>query len=218
LVNPDLPNANADPDSSKLLEAMRAFQRGEEAGFNVLYESLWGPVGRRSVKMGLSAEESAEIAQKVLVRVYLYARSADFASEKKLWAWVYTVTAREVYKYWAMKRPTLVREEEIALLETQASPPELDPGELAAQTEAHRAVGECLGRLPEGERLPLVGTLLQGLTFRAAAALHGLSLGQFKHRYEAALRKVRECMRGKGFEIPDSQRTDGGVGGLGGQR
>jgi RNA polymerase sigma factor (sigma-70 family) len=194
-------------DRSLILEAMQAFQGGNEAAFGVLYESLWGPVCLRARKMGLSDDESVEISQKVLIRVYLYAGSATFPSELKLWSWVYTITAREVYKHWGRKTPLQLREDALLGLEAQPTSPRDDPANQAAEAEAVEAVGDCLGRLPPGERLPLVGTLVQGLSFRRAAAVHGLSLGQFKHRHETAMEKVRDCMRAKGFEIPDSSRT-----------
>jgi len=186
--------------ASFLLGAMRAFQGGEASAFDTVYGGLWGPVSRRALKMGLGEDEAGEIAQKVLVRVYLHAGSARFPDTKRLWAWVYTITAREVYKHWAKKRPALLREEAIAALEAQPAGSEEDPSRRAAGAEEKAAVGDCLSRLPADERLPVVGTILQGLPFRAAAELHGLTLGQFKHRYEKAIQKLRDCLRGKGIE------------------
>ena len=77
-----------------------------------------------------------------------------------------------------------------------------DPAAVAAGSEAVADAGDCVARLAPDERLSLLGPLLHGLTFRAAAALHGLSLGQFKHRYETALERVRECMKRKGHDFP----------------
>ena len=62
-------------------------------------------------------------------------------------------------------------------------------------------VGECIERLEESQRLCLLGPLAGELTFRQAAAIHNLSLGQFKHRYEKAIAKVRDCMKSKGHKI-----------------
>ncbi len=61
--------------------------------------------------------------------------------------------------------------------------------------------GECIGRLEENQRLYLLGHLVGELTFRQAADIHDLSLGQFKHRYEKAIDSVRNCMKSKGHAI-----------------
>jgi len=192
------PSASADAD---LLAAMQAFQRGDRAAFGRVYEALWPAVRRRASKMALGAEESEEIAQKVLVRVYLYAAQAGFDTKEHLWAWVYTIAGREIYKHWRQRRPQAFSQEALDFLLTQPTPSGDDPANRAADAEEVRDVGECIGRLEGAERLHLLGPLLQHLTFRQAAALHSLSLGQFKHRYEKALQKVRDCMKAKGHDL-----------------
>ncbi len=187
--------------SVDLLEAMLAFQGGDDAVFDAIYQAVWGPVYLRASKMGLGHEESQDIAQKVLVRVYLYARKADFDSKERLWSWIYTIAVREIYKYWKHKRPEMVSEEGLELLHSQPTDPIDDPAVLTAKTEVLGDVGECIGRLGEAERLYLLGPLVQNLTFRQAAVIYRLRLGQFKHRYEKALKKVRNCMKAKGYDL-----------------
>jgi RNA polymerase sigma factor (sigma-70 family) len=159
--------------------------------------------------MGLRADEAEEIAQKVLVRVFLYCSKTEFHHVAQVWAWVYTITVREVYKHWRRRRPELVSEEGLESLQRQAVTTDDDPATAATAAEALRAVDECIGRLGEAERLYLLGPLVQGLTFRQAAALHGLTLGQFKHRYEQALEAVRACMESKGHDLGPNPRTGG---------
>ena len=181
---------------------MRAFQQGDRASFDRLCQAAWGRLCARAVKLGLGREEAEDIAQKALVRTYLYAAKARFDSERELWAWLYRIATREVYKHWRRKRPELISEEGLELLQNQPTAAQDDPAAVAAGSEAVADAGDCVARLAPDERLSLLGPLLHGLTFRAAAALHGLSLGQFKHRYETALERVRECMKRKGHDFP----------------
>ncbi len=190
---------NGDP--KKLLSSMRMFQQGRKSIFDSIYGEIQAPVCRRIQKMGVRGDDCEEITQQVLVRIYMYASKAKFKTISHLWAWIYTITAREIYKHWKKKRPELISKEGLAFLHDQQTDPVNNPLQLAVSDEAVKDVGECIGRLEEDARLHLLGPLAQEISFRQAAAIHGLSLGQFKHRYEKALTAVRKCMESKGHEI-----------------
>lgn len=187
--------------TSDLLAAFRSYQQGKLCQFDDLYEALWLPVYARARKLGLGPEESQDTAQKVMVRVYLYAKKVSFVSVEKLWAWVYTITTREIYKCWRKRRPQAVPADVMEVLVNRTVDLNEGPAEATETAEAVSDVGECIGQLAEIGRLYLLGPLVQNLTFREAAALHGLSLGKFKHRYEKALRQVRDCMKAKGHVL-----------------
>lgn len=192
--------SQAEPD--RLLESMWAFQQGEVAAFDVLYAALWPSVYGRARRMALPPEEAEDITQKVLVRVYEKAADARFDSEKGLWGWVYTIARREVYKQWKRRRPELISDEGLEGLLRLPGAAEDDPADAAVDAETLQDLGECVQRLGEKDRLYLAGPLVQGLPFRHVAALHRLTLGQFKHRYEKALAAVRDCMCRKGHDFP----------------
>lgn len=198
--------------SDRLLETMWAFQQGDRSAFDALYGVMWPRVCLRAHKMGLGPEEGEEIAQKVLVRVYLHAGKAQFESKGRLWSWVYTITAREVYKHWKRKRPELVSEEGLERLEAQPTDASNDPVTHAVGAEVLSDADDCIERLSDADRLYLLGPLVHGLTFRQAAAAHGLTLGRFKHRYGKALEAVRGCMEAKGHDLRETRRTNNGAG------
>jgi RNA polymerase sigma-70 factor (ECF subfamily) len=184
-----------------LLSAMRAFQEGDRASFDGLYGQLAPASARRAARMGLDAEQAQEIAQKTLVRVFLYAARARFEHAEQVWAWLYAITTREVYKLWRQRRPEIVSQEAVEIALAGRADPAGTPAAAAAASEMIEHAGDCIGALDEAERMHLLGVLAAGLTFRQAARAHGLSLGQFKHRYERALRKVRDCLRAKGHDV-----------------
>lgn len=191
-----------DGDPLGMLEAMHAFQAGDAGAFESICPQMRRAVYARACKMGLDPDQSDDIAQRVLVRVYLYAAKAEFATKGRLWSWIYTITTREIYKDWRRKRPEFISEEGLrALFASRTADPSGDPAAASVAGEVIEDVGECIGRLEETQRLCLLGPLAGDLTFRQAAAVHGLSLGQFKHRYEKAMGSVRDCMKSKGHEI-----------------
>ena len=197
-------NNSVQPGAASLgmLEAIQAFQSGDGDAFESACPQIWRAVYVRACKMGLDPEESEDIAQKVLVRVYLYASKAEFTSKGRLWSWIYTITVREIYKYWGRKRPEFVSEEALQVLfDDRLADSAEDPAVISVASEIVEDVEECIGRLDEKQRLCLLGPLVSEFTFRQAAAIHDLSLGQFKHRYEKALARVRDCMKSKGHEI-----------------
>ena len=193
--------SNLEPSNSNgsdLLEAMRSFQQGVQASFDSVHKAICGPVYRRAFKMGLKDTDAEEITQKVMVRIYLYAPKATFAGIRQLWGWIYTITAREVYKYWAKRRPETICDQVMELWLDQSSDPQDDPASTTEAKEMIDDVNDCIRRLNEADRLHLLGPLTQGVTFRQAAAIHRLTLGKFKHLYQKALHLVRECMKSKG--------------------
>ena len=193
-------NAVGDGDGG-LLSTVRAFQQGRRGEFDRLYAALWGPLVVRASRMGLGSDESEEIAQRTLVRVYRYAAAASFGRVQQFWAWVYTIARREVYKLWRKQRPEAVREEAAGLWGPEAADPATGPADAAAMAEAVRDARACTLDLEDSERAILLGVVSGGLTFRRAARTLGLTLGQFKHRYECALRKVRCGMRARGHDV-----------------
>lgn len=188
LTNPK----HADDD---LLTIMQAFQHGDQSAFDALWETVRRSIYYRAKKRGLAHEEAEDIAQKVLVRVYLYAARATFTHVAQVWGWIRTITRNEVIKFQQKKRPDANGPE---LNENMPAENGIDPIGHAAETEGVQDVGECISRLTELAQQCLQGPLVDSLTFRQAAAACDLSLGKFKHRYEQALRQVRECMKAKG--------------------
>ena len=184
-----------------ILHAVQAFQEGDAAAFDTIHRIAWPAVYNRARKMGLPHDEAEDIAQKVTVRVYLKAPEAEFVSRQQLWAWIFTIATREVYKAWQVRRPELFGDDVLAALTNLPTESSSDPSTAAVSGEELRDVAECLSRLDEPQRLVLGAVLVMNLTFRQAAAVCGKTLGQFKHRYELALRRVRECMKRKGHDV-----------------
>jgi RNA polymerase sigma factor (sigma-70 family) len=180
---------------------MHAFQAGRQESFQTLYAAFWPAAFLRASRMGLPPQEAEEVAQRTLVRVCLYARRASFGRPEQLWAWLYTIASREVYKLWRAKPAHVLSGQAWESWSANAADASPAPPAAAASAEAVEHVEECIARLPEAERAALLAVLVGGLTFRQAAAAHGLRLGQFKHRYEKALAKVRQCMRSKGHDV-----------------
>ncbi len=200
-VDDDTSRRPSDSRDAELLDAMHQFQGGSDDAFETVYRRLWRPVAARVGRMGLRGDLVDELTQKALVRVYLYARKATFDSAGRLWGWVLTIATREVYKHWRKRRPDLAGEDALEAWSAEAAAPAETPADAAETAETDADARDCLGRLEDDARRKLAGVLVGGLTFRAAAAAEGLTLGQFKHRYEKALARVRDCMRAKGHDV-----------------
>jgi RNA polymerase sigma factor (sigma-70 family) len=181
--------------------AVRRFQAGEQAAFEAIAEELFVPVARKFAAMRLPASEIDELVQQVLVRVYLKVGEADFRAKEQFWAWVYTIATRQAYKHWRKKRPDLLAPEHVEIFADRPTPADEQPLHQAISEEASAHLTECVDTLPREQQLYVLGPLTQDLTFRDAARQHGLTLGQFKHRYEKALDRLRECMKSKGHDV-----------------
>jgi len=180
---------------------MWAFQRGQRESFDRLGPMIWKRAARRAARMRLGADDCDEIAQQVLVRVFLYAADAHFDTEEKFWGWVGAITTHEVYKLWRKRQPEVVDPEVLEFRSPPAAGPRADPPAAAATAEMLADLSDCIGRLDEARQEAMLAIHVAELTFRGAAGASGLTLGQFKHRYEKARAAVADCMRRKGHEV-----------------
>ena len=189
------------PDDADVLRMMWSFQQGDVSAFDELSLAMWDRIcgkakarGRRWGKT-LGEDEAEDTAQKVLTKIYVHAAKATFEHAGQVFAWIFVITKREVDRYLRKRSPQLTEQE---VLERELDCGDVHPAESLANSEALEHLGDCIGQLKDADREFLQDHSVKGMTFRQAAAVNGVSLGQFKHRHEKALQQVRDCMKSKG--------------------
>lgn len=197
-----------------VLAAMHSFQQGDEASFEDLYEEFWPAVWTRARRAGLCPEQSDNVAQTTLIQFYLYAPRAEFVSHRQVWGYLYAIVPGMVAREWKQKFPGVLVGAPPAALEPTADPNE-SPANVALNKELRAEIEDCMARLGEVDRLYVGARLVLEITFRDAAEFFGLTLGQYKSRYEKALGRVQRCLRAKGHDFSEETAHEGPAEGLG---
>ena len=203
-MNTTTPAERPDGNDAGVLRAMHAFQQGDESAFDEFSLAMWDRIRGKATararrwRQAFGEEDAEDIAQKVLAKIYVHAAKATFEHVGQVFAWTFVITQREVDRHFRKKHPQSTDPE---ALDWNPDPNDSHPAQGLANAEALKHLEDCVAQLRDMERKYLQGHLIRGLTFRQSAASNGISLGQFKHRYEKALQQVRECMKTKGHDF-----------------
>lgn len=152
-------------------------------------------------RMTGNAADAEDVAQSTLLKILR--KRSTFRGESDPMGWIYRIAmneARELHR--RRKRRPAVSLDGIPIefddtahpLGIKAIPPEA--GGEAARREVDDVIREAIQELPAGYREAVVLLDLEGLTYKEAAELLGLSLGGFKTRLHRARLHLRNRLQG----------------------
>lgn len=183
--------ADLESTDQALRELMRAAQRGDEAAYCELLQSITIPV-RQLIRRrrGFAGPELVEdLVQDVLLSVH--AVRATYDSTRPFTPWLLAIVrnrladdARRYSRQSAHERH--VENADVTFVELQANTTEEQFGDVEALTQA-------IGALPAGQRQAIELLKLREMSLKEASAATGLSVGALKlatHRAMVALRRA----------------------------
>ncbi len=144
-------------------------------------------------RMTYDLEESKDLTQKTFLNAFEGIRG--FRKEASLKTWLYRIALNTGLNHLRRKRP-----EESEVDESIACD---KAGALSSLIDKERSelVRRCLGGLPERQRLAVILRVYDGLSCSEVAGVMGCSEGAVKAHYHQGVKKLREIMKGKGYEI-----------------
>ena len=148
-------------------------------------------------------EDARDVCQETFLRAFRGIRS--FKGQARFSSWLYRI-ALNLCRDW-MRRER--RRGPTTTLDAETEP---DPVDRAAETAEDRTVRRDLGRLitevmgtlPEEQRTTIVLKEYHGLTFQEIADLQGCPLSTVKTRLYQGLGRLRQQLKRRGVEGPDS--------------
>ena len=185
--------------SAEDIQAMLAFQRGDEKGFQVLYERYSRPILNYLYRFTWNRSVAEELTQEVFLRVCRAART--YEPRNSFRSWLYQI-ATNVGRN-EVRRPVYsVRQDSLESsfrmpgtdrpAETQRDPASDGPEDMAAARRLEQDIQGILMRLPERQRSALLLCRHHGFSYHETAAIMGLREGAVKsliHRATETLRK-----------------------------
>jgi RNA polymerase sigma-70 factor (ECF subfamily) len=144
-------------------------------------------------RMTYDVEESKDLTQKTFINVLTGIK--DFRKEASFKTWLYRIALNTGINHLRKNRP-----EESEIDESLAC------GRVGAlssliEEEKKELVRSCLDGLPERQRLAVILRVYDDLNCSESARVMGCSEGAVKAHYHNGVKRLREILKGKGYEI-----------------
>jgi len=167
-------------------ELVLRIKNGDEHAFEQLYESYKGPIANLLYRLCFDRERVDDLMQEIFVRVWRGCQTFRGASK------VSTFIFRIAYNHWISEsRKPRGRTIDVRGIEGK------DPSDVALGDERTRQVQEAIKQLPENDRVILVMSEYNGMTYEEIGEILGLPIGTIKSRMFYALQHLRDRLKGK---------------------
>lgn len=189
------------------IELIVASQKGEIGAFNQLVMTYEQVVYNLAYRMVSDPDVAADIAQDAFMAAFQSIRSFRGGSFK---SWLLRITANACYDYHRRRkrRPTdsLDQMQETPSLEGIFVDRSDGPEDVALQREMLEYIQQGLARLPEEQRLVVVLSDIQGLSYEEIAEVTRSSLGTVKSRLSRGRAHLRDFLLRQRELLPSSLR------------
>lgn len=200
-----LPQDQLDNDEPALIAVA---QRGDLDAFNTLvlrYQNIVYSVAYRIMGDPQSADDAAQEAFIIAFRRLSTFRGGNFRS------WLLRIATNQCYdELRRLKRRPATPLEELPNAESDDGPVLPDdadtPEEVAQQNELRHAIAQCIQALGDDQRLVMMLSDVDGLSYQEIADSLGANLGTIKSRLSRARAAVRDCLQAVEELLPSAYR------------
>jgi RNA polymerase sigma-70 factor (ECF subfamily) len=191
-----------------LIETAR---RGDIDAFNALVISYQDSVYTLAYRIMGDSHSAADAAQETFILAYRRLntyRGGNFRS------WLLRITTNTCYdELRRRKRRPATSLEELPGADMDDGPPLANesstPEQIVQQNELNQAIQECINSLGEDQRMVLVLSDVEGLSYQEIADNTGAQLGTIKSRLSRARTSVRQCLQAVQELLPSAYRLIG---------
>ena len=173
----------------RLAEALAATARGDRAAFRALYAAAAPKLFGVCLRILRDRAEAEDALQEIFTRVWTRAQRYD-AGKAAAMTWM-IVIARNHCIDRLRARPVAPAGEE-ALADLADGGPGAE-ARIMAGDDARR-VADCFGELPGDRAAAIRGAYLDGLSYEALAARHGVPLNTMRSWLRRGLLRLKECL------------------------
>jgi len=173
----------ADQDTDLLLRA----SRGEDTAFRELFDRHY----RRAVNIAYRSTGDLDLAEDIAMDAFarIYEARSSFKPAAKFTTYLYRVVVNLAIN--AAKHRRIASS--VALEDGDHASPDSDPAVVTQQTELGRAVRQAVLALPANQRMAIVLTRYEEMSYQQAAEAMSISVGALEsllHRAKANLRSA----------------------------
>lgn len=176
--------------ASELAALLEACAAGDRAALSRLYQATSPQLFGLALRMVRQRDLAEEVLQDAFVAVWRHAGSFD-RGRGPAFGWLAAILRNQAIDLLRRRGREAPLDPELA-----AALPDPDPGPLdrAAQSEAARALADCLGELEEGPRRSILLAYYEGLTYEEAAQRLAAPVGTVKSWIRRSLMRLKRCL------------------------
>ena len=196
-------------DESALIQAAR---KGNLDAFNTLVLTYQHQVYNLAYRIMGEEAAASDAAQEAFISAYKNLKSFRDGSFK---SWLLRIVTNACYDDLRRRkrRPAISLDEltdgEDGEAEFDVPSPEDGPETIAQRHELTGLIQRGITTLPDDQRIVLVLSDVQGMSYEEISTLTNSNLGTVKSRLSRARAKLREYLQGRGELLPEIYRLDG---------
>lgn len=214
----------ADPsdalDEARERAAISRSQRGDRSAFNELVARYQSAAYGLALRMLGDPDAAADVTQDAFFSAFRNIRAFRGGTFR---AWLLRIVSNGCYDYWRAQRrrpadslDALLSSGDEALgmqalepeLTEPASQPDWNPEEAALRAEVIAAIEAAILKLAPDQRLVIILSDIQGMSYEEIARVAGTPLGTVKSRIARARARLRELLLAQPELFPPVQRHD----------
>jgi RNA polymerase sigma factor (sigma-70 family) len=196
---------NTTTDEQSLIGAA---QRGNRSAFNLLVLRYQDGLYTLAYRIMGESQSAADATQEAFITAY---RRLDTYRGGSFRAWLIRITTNACYdELRRRKRRPVVAMEDLASPDSDDDPPIADPSntpeQAMQQRELNRAIQDCINGLGEDQRMVLILSDVEGLSYQDIADNTRSQVGTVKSRLSRARAAVRNCLQAVEELLPGAYR------------
>ncbi len=195
------------PDESGLIETA---QKGDLEAFNALVLRYQDAVYSVALRIMGDPHRAADAAQEAFITAF---RRLETFRGGNFKSWMLRIATNQCYdELRSMKRRPATSMQDLPDADADDGPALPDdsdtPEETAEKNELNRAIADCIQSLGDDQRVVLVLSDVEGMSYQEVADITGANLGTIKSRLSRARGAVRDCLQAVQELLPSAFRLN----------
>jgi len=166
---------------------------GSEEAIEALVRRYQRMVYAFAYRMINDMEEAKDLTQDIFIRAMKGLK--DFRQESSFRTWLYRIAVNVCLNHKRLQKGTDVEVDE------RVTGNQKDVLSIMMEKERERLIKDALEELPPKQRLAIVLRAYEGLNCQEASSIMGCSESSVKAHYHFGVRRLKEVLRGRGYEI-----------------
>jgi RNA polymerase sigma-70 factor (ECF subfamily) len=167
---------------------VRACQRGDIEAFEQIFRVYRNPVFRLAYRFTGNRDDAEDLTQEIFLKVF--ENISSFRYESSFATWLYRIAVNTCMNFQRDKKPA----ESLGVTDDLGS--SVSPEAICERGELQRKIEAEIASLPSPLKIAFLLVVVEGMTYREASEILGLSVDALRMRVSRARQILREKLKG----------------------
>jgi RNA polymerase sigma-70 factor (ECF subfamily) len=167
---------------------VRACQRGDIEAFEQIFRVYRNPVFRLAYRFTGNRDDAEDLTQEIFLKVF--ENIGSFRYESSFATWLYRIAVNTCMNFQRDKKPA----ESLGVTDDLGS--SVSPEAICERGELQRKIEAEIASLPSPLKIAFLLVVVEGMTYREASEILGLSVDALRMRVSRARQILREKLKG----------------------